>query len=450
MKISSICLNVVLAAASAGIVHVNAFNPSNTSPLRANQVRVVNPEGAQEARVFPTGGMELYLRIHQQQRSRGTRSGPFQFMLEAAKGDNEGGDKKEEKTVEEVMGEAEEAIRAADKALEEVNKKKEDNNDGGTLIDADAIANEKKEDLQDTLQKLAKGEIAAKDVTQSLEETKKSIEAEKKEAAEREEKERREAAEREEKERREAAEIAEMQRLRVIEMENKKKQAALQKEALFAGVGGASIGAIAGTALDIYFAISNVIEIEPAVPPLVLSFALGAAGFGAGLQENAVGDAARNILGGGVKSTTASVTSSVSSAVESTVEEVKATPGKIKVAVDEKVKETTEELKAIPIKVKDAAVDTAEKTAAEIKQIPDKVKDAAVDAAKKTEKEIEAAATKAAEEIKATPGRVAESTKQAVVKTVTEVEEKIEKAVDDVVAIPKKTLDEVRKPQLVL
>jgi len=448
MQITSTCLTLVLATIPFGLFSVEAFGPPKASTQRACAAGSCTNHGP--------ANMEFV--NHQR------KNGSFHFHLEAQAGEGEGEKDEEVKekptknaldNVDAIAAEAEAAIKAANEALEIVKK-----TDDSKLIDADAIV-AKDGDVADAIRKLAKGEIEAKEVTETLENKKNELEEEK----------RREQQQLEEEKRREQQQL-EVERTKQ-EAERKKQESAakkmktkeLSKDALVSAVGAAGFGAITGAALDVYLAFSDNLVVEVALPPLVLGATIGAAGFGLGLQDNDVGATVRKVFGGAVTSAAGSVSNSVNNAIQSTVDGVKAAPGKVQQAVAKKVdetnegiskkfKETSDGIAAIPGKVNVAVSTAAEKTAGEIKAAPGKVKDAASAAAEKTASEIEAAASKAAKEIKATPGRVAQSTKEAVAKTVSEVEEtiektvsdvekKIEKTIDDTVALPKKALDEI-------
>ena len=332
--------------------------------------------------------------------------------------------------VDEVAAEAEEALKAAEIALQKLDLTK---NPGAAdqLIDVDQVANDNEKETQKIISKLASGKLAAEDVTTKLIAKQNDIEEVKRREASAQEKKRRDA----------------------IALEARQKADSLKMDAFKSAFGATALGVITGAALDVYFMISD-IDVGVAVPPLALGISLGAAAFVVGSKEDEAGQTVRNIFAGAVTSVSDSVTSSVTNAVDSAVDNVKAIPDNIKSAVDDKVKKTTKEIQQIPDRVKGAAIETAEGITGEIKQIPDRVKDAAIETADKTKSEIEIAAKKAVEEVKATPGRVAKGTKEAVVKTVEDVEGKIEKAVEDtvvsftgavdeVVALPGKTLDDV-------
>lgn len=244
------------------------------------------------------------------------------------------------------------------------------------------------------------------------------------------------------------------QQMREVEIARKQAADKFKDEALTSAVGGAALGALTGAAVDVFLDSQGITEIEPIIPPLLLGVSLGAATNTLGKQDNAIGGAVRTVFAGAVKGIKNAVTSAVSNAVNSAVEEVKATPSKVKTAVDKKVKETTDEIKAIPKKVSTKASETAEEISNEIKAIPEKVKDSASKTAERTKTEIETAAKKAVEEVKATPGKIADSTKKAVVKTIEDVETSIEntvketerkitETVDEVVALPTKTVEKV-------
>jgi len=342
-----------------------------------------------------------------------------------------------------VVAEAEAALKEAEKALLNMNpsssSSSSDSSDSSTnqLIDIDAMATADEQETMKIIQKLATGKLAAGEATSKLIQKSNDIQTQQLQAMQNEKDQRAQAS-------RDA---------RQLEIDT------VKNDAVAAAVGGVAFGVLTGALLDVYFAMMGNggadIGIEPIIPPAALGVSLGAAAFGLASQEdNGIGQAIRKFVGGFVKALANAVTSAVSKAVSGAVEEVRATPDKIKTAVNRQIQETTEEIKLIPGKVKEAASQTAEGISNEIQLIPGKVKDTALStaekakgelesAAKKFESDIEIAASKALEEVRATPGRVVKDVEGRIETFVGDTRESISEVVDEVVALPGKTLDEV-------
>lgn len=332
--------------------------------------------------------------------------------------------------IDDIEAEAKAALEEAERALQKMNM--DSDTSSSLLIDADAVATTEdgsKETLT-ILEQLAKGKLAAEDVTSRLLEKERSISR-----ALEEEKERRAREERE------------------------RFLANVQKEAIASGVGGAVLGLLAGGFLDLYLDSKGIMEVEPIYPPLVLGFLFMVASWGVGKEVDGefvagVGSVVRQVLGRSVLGVWEAATGATVRAVEGAKEEVMAVPGKVLGAVDRKVQETKEEIERIPSRVKDSAVERVEQVKKQVESIPDRVKDTVVKTAEDAKKGIETASLKAVEEVKATPGRVVSETKRVVVQTVEDVEERIDRTIKDtekkivdtvekVVAIPTKTIEEI-------
>ena len=338
--------------------------------------------------------------------------------------------------VDDVAAEAQAALQEAQKALDLLNPKSNTNSNSTTdtnqnqLIDVDELATDS--ETLSIMEKLASGKLSSQDVTSKLIEKQTNLQDQK----------------------RQEEIVRQETQKQLLAKQTLEEQEKRKGEAVTASVGGAAFGALAGIALDVFLDMKGVTEIEPIVPPFFLGASFTAAAFVVGQQDNAIGKAVRDVLGGTVQSLSKSISSSVMSAVDNAVKEVKATPVKIKTAVDAKVKETTDEIKQIPGKVKDSATKRSEEIGNDLRQIPGKVKDSAQRSADNTKEKIENATKKAVEDIRAAPGRVADETKKSFVSAKKDVEEKIERSikstekkitdtVDEVAALPGKLSDKV-------
>eukprot|EP00557_Chaetoceros_sp_GSL56_P008337 CAMPEP_0176505254 /NCGR_PEP_ID=MMETSP0200_2-20121128/16395_1 /TAXON_ID=947934 /ORGANISM="Chaetoceros sp., Strain GSL56" /LENGTH=1628 /DNA_ID=CAMNT_0017904793 /DNA_START=134 /DNA_END=5020 /DNA_ORIENTATION=+ len=343
--------------------------------------------------------------------------------------------------IDNVQAEANEALQEAERALQEINMDADntavESSSSSILIDADAFATTEdgRNETLSILQKLALGKLAAEDVTSKLIEKEKQLSA-KKLAKER---------------------ALQQQRDQKARKEREKYLAIVQKEALASGIGGAFLGLMIGTMLDVYLDSKGIMEVEPIYPPLGLGVGLAVAALkGGGWDEFVVGvgKIVRQVLGGSVVNAWENLTGATIRAVEGAREEVKAAPGRVLDAVDRKVQETKTEIEKIPSRVKESAVERVEEVKKKVESIPGIVKETVVKTAEDTKKGIETASIKAVEEVKATPGRVVEGTKRVVVQTVEDVEDRIDRTIKDtekkivdtverVVAIPTKTFEEI-------
>lgn len=333
--------------------------------------------------------------------------------------------------VDDVAAEAQAALQEAQKALDLLNPNS-NTSDTNQLIDVDELATADSSETLSIMEKLASGKLSSQDVTSKLIEKQTNMQDQK----------------------RQEEILRQETQKQLLAKQTLEEQQKLKGEAVSSSIGGAAFGALAGIALDVYLDIKGVTEIEPIIPPIFFGASFAAAAFGVGQQDNAIGKAVRNVLGGTVQSLTNSVSSSVTNAVDNAVKEAKATPIKIKTAVDAKVKETTDEIKQIPGKVKDSATTRAEEIGNDLRQIPGKVKDSAQRSADNTKEKIENVTKKAVEDVRAAPGRVADETKKAFVSAKEDVEDKIERSikstekkitdtVDEVAALPGKLSDKV-------
>ncbi len=229
-----------------------------------------------------------------------------------------------------------------------------------------------------------------------------------------------------------------------------------QVVALVAGFGAFLFGSISGAFLDVVLIANNLdLDVDPIFPPFFLSFTLGIAVTVLSGQGSDLSSTLKSIFASPILNLVSAIRSAVTNKIDSTVAEIKSTPGKVQSAITEAVQEKADEIVAIPRKVKENIDEKVEKTVEEIKATPGKVIDAAERKIEQTVEEISDATVKTVEEIKATPGKVVKGTKEVIVKTVEDVEEKVEKAVtgavqdikknvDEVSSIPAKTIDQVR------
>jgi ElaB/YqjD/DUF883 family membrane-anchored ribosome-binding protein len=257
------------------------------------------------------------------------------------------------------------------------------------------------------------------------------------------------------------------------------QQKQIAQDATAAGIGGASLGLVAGTALDVYLAanadsIRNSLGIEVSdiplvVPPLVLGATMGASAFTVASsteEKNVAASLVRKTLGKATQAVGKSIQSSIKNAAQSVVNSITSIPSKIQSFFQRKAQEAVAEVKAIPSKIstaaqqqaesiKEAAVEAVEKTVEDIKATPGRVANKISTAAQETAESIKDAAVDAVErtvdDIKATPGRIVNSVQRSVDQTVEKIEVTIEEAVEDVIekveevaSFPGKKLDEVQ------
>lgn len=299
-------------------------------------------------------------------------------------------EEEEESGSEDVLAEAEAAIREAEEALasaDELQQSEEGKDAMEGLLDADAILSTSKEKtaeevVKETIEPLTSGKVSAEKFTQTI-----------------------------------STKEMEQQAAR-------KKE--ITKDAAAAALTGLVIGGIGGGVMDA--TLLSEVDLDPAIPPFVLSIGLGAGAFGVGSKDTDVGKTVRSTLGGASKAVGKSIKGAAVSAAESAVASIKSIPGRIKNVIVQKADDT-----------KKAIENKAEQTKRDIQAIPSKIQQSA----KETAKSI-------GEEVKATPGRVAAKIEETVEETVDAVVETVENTVDDVKAFPKKKIDEVRTTQLLL
>jgi hypothetical protein len=192
-------------------------------------------------------------------------------------------------------------------------------------------------------------------------------------------------------------------------------------EALASAFGGAALGAVAASAAIT----AQIPELSDSllayVPPLVSAAALGGAAYSGASEESKIGEMTRKILGKTVIGLGRGIVAAVKSIAGSIAAYILSIPGKIVSAIQMQVKKTTDKIKAIPSNLRTAAQKQAEKSAANTKK----------------------AAEAFVIEIKATPGRVAESTKQAVNKSVDNTKQQVAATVKEVHAYPSKKYTEI-------
>ena len=429
MKISNASLHALLASAAAFTgVTVEAFGYTSTS-IRQPLANLHSSLPSVSTRATSSTSTSTSTR------ATSSRSKSTILFAEKEKGGEE--DKQPGNAldgVDDVAAEAQAALQEAQKALDLLNPKSNSNTTTDTnqnqLIDVDELATDS--ETLSIMEKLASGKLSSQDVTSKLIEKQTNLQDQK----------------------RQEEIVRQETQKQLLAKQTLEEQEKRKGEAVSASIGGAAFGALAGIALDVYLDMKGVTEIEPIVPPFFLGASFTAAAFVVGQQDNAIGKAVRDVLGGTVQSLTKSVSSSLTSAVDNAVKEAKATPVKIKTAVDAKVKETTDEIKQIPGKVKDSATKRSEEIGNDLRQIPGKVKDSAQRSADNTKEKIENATKKAVEDVRAAPGRVADETKKAFVSAKEDVEEKIERSikstekkitdtVDEVAALPGKLSDKV-------
>jgi len=254
--------------------------------------------------------------------------------------------------------------------------------------------------------------------------------------------------------------------------EAKYKQIA--EEATAAGIGGVTIGLLAGAALDVYMATDggdyirdtlgiDVADIPTAVPPIVLGVAIGVSSYtlSSSTEEGNLGASiVRNTLGKATQSVGRSITESVSNAAQTAADSITSIPSKTQAFFQRKAQEAVEEVKAIPSKIstaaqeraeaiKEAAIEVVEKTVDDIKATPARVANKITTSAQDTAESIKEAAKEAVEsavdDIKATPGRIADSVQRSVDQTIEKIESKIEETVEDIKATPGKIVDSVQR-----
>ena len=227
-----------------------------------------------------------------------------------------------------------------------------------------------------------------------------------------------------------------------LQQAQQKQRKQIIEEAIAAGIGGASLGLLAGAAFDVYLATNgesirdsfgiDVADIPAAVPPILLGTAIGATSYtlGSSTEEGNLGASlVRKTLGKATQAVGKSIKASVNKAAQSAVNSITSIPSKIGSFFQQKAQEAVNEVKAIPSKISTAA-----------QQQADSIKEAAIDAVES-----------AVDDIKATPGRIVDSVQRTVDQTIENIEIKIEETVEDVIekveevtSLPGKKLDEVR------
>ena len=285
---------------------------------------------------------------------------------------------------EDVLAEAEAAIREAEEALasaDELQQSEEGKDAMEGLLDADAILSSSKEKtteeaVKESIEPLTSGKVSADKFTQTI-----------------------------------STKEMEQQAAR-------KKE--ITKDALAAALTGLVIGGIGGGVMDA--TLLSDVDLDPAIPPFVLSVGLGAGTFGLGSKDTEVGKTVRSTLGGASKAVGKSIKGAALSAAESVVTSIKAIPGRIKNAIVQKADDT-----------KKAIENKADQTKRDIQAIPSKIQKSAQETAKAI-----------GDEVKATPGRVATKIEETVEETVDAVVETVENTVDEVKAFPKKKIEQVR------
>ena len=184
-----------------------------------------------------------------------------------------------------------------------------------------------------------------------------------------------------------------------------------EKQQVASVIGGVVTGIALGVLASIAIPDLDLI-LDPTIPPMLGAAILGVTFYAAAANEGTVGSIVRTAVGGSVQVVGNAALNGIQAAADGMTS-----------AAQRQVEKTTNEIKAIPTKVGN-----------EIKTIPGKVVGSAAQLA-----------SEVADELKATPGRVAESTKRAVNSAVEKAKDStknaVEKAVDEVKSMPKRAVD---------
>jgi gas vesicle protein len=154
-------------------------------------------------------------------------------------------------------------------------------------------------------------------------------------------------------------------------------------EALASAFGGAALGAVAASAIT-----AQIPELSDSllayIPPLVSAAALGGAAYSGASEESKIGEMTRKILGKTVIGLGRGIVAAIKSVAGRIAAEIAAVPGKIVSAIQKHVKKTTDKIKAIPSNFQAAAQKQTEAFATEIKATPGRVAESTKQAVNKS------------------------------------------------------------------
>ena len=128
-----------------------------------------------------------------------------------------------------------------------------------------------------------------------------------------------------------------------------------------------------------------------------------------------------------------------------TAETIAAIPGRLADAAEQKAKETAETIAAIPVKLADATEKKVKETVEEIERIPDKLTKAAEQKVKETTQEIKELPVKLQDAASQKLVEVSEEIKQDIKDFEASIGQKVEEVVEEVKAFPQEITEEIQK-----